>query len=120
MNGLLSESKLGVESQQKCKFLLKIVMIKKLKNVIFQFQNEVAVNYMRATNFMMLGGLMLAVCVEYSGLHRRIALRIVLLVSTSTTSFSEKLDRFANENVIRASNKPSSFCNRCWVIEIDY
>jgi len=40
-------------------------------------------NYMRATNFMMLGGLMLAVCVEHSGLHKRIALRIVLLIGTS-------------------------------------
>jgi hypothetical protein len=43
----------------------------------------VAVNYMRATNFMMLGGLMLATCVEHSGLHRRIALRIVLMMGTS-------------------------------------
>ena len=40
-------------------------------------------NYMRATNFMMLGGLMLAACVEHSGLHRRIALRIVLMMGTS-------------------------------------
>lgn len=38
---------------------------------------------MRATNFMMLGGLMLAACVEHSGLHRRIALRIVLMMGTS-------------------------------------
>jgi sodium-dependent dicarboxylate transporter 2/3/5 len=51
--------------------------------LILNFQNEVAVNYMRGTNFMMLGGLMLATCVEHSGLHRRIALRIVLLMGTS-------------------------------------
>ena len=38
---------------------------------------------MKATNFMMLGGLMLATCVEHCGLHRRIALRIVLLMGTS-------------------------------------
>ena len=50
---------------------------------ISSFQNEVAVNYMKATNFMMLGGLMLAACVEHSGLHRRIALRIVLMLGTS-------------------------------------
>ena len=40
-------------------------------------------NYMRATNFMMLGGLMLGVCVEHSGLHKRIALRIILFLGTS-------------------------------------
>ena len=38
---------------------------------------------MKATNFMLLGGLMLGVCVEHSGLHRRIALRIILLLGTS-------------------------------------
>ena len=54
-----------------------------LKFAFQNMQNEVAVNYMRGTNFMMLGGLMLAVCVEHSGLHRRIALRIVLLMGTS-------------------------------------
>ncbi len=40
-------------------------------------------NYMKATNFVMLGGLMLAVCVEHSGLHMRIALRIILVLGTS-------------------------------------
>jgi len=40
-------------------------------------------NYMKATNFVMLGGLMLALCVEHSGLHKRIALRIILVLGTS-------------------------------------
>ena len=38
-----------------------------LSIVCCSFKSEVAMNYMRATNFMMLGGLMLGVCVEHSG-----------------------------------------------------
>ena len=53
-----------------------------MKRVSF-FQSEIAMNYMKATNFVMLGGLMLAVCVEHSGLHKRIALRIILMLGTS-------------------------------------
>jgi sodium-dependent dicarboxylate transporter 2/3/5 len=43
----------------------------------------VSINYLKATNFMFLGGLILALAIEHSGLHRRLALRIMLLVGTS-------------------------------------
>lgn len=45
--------------------------------------NEVGVNYLKSTNFMFIGGLILALAVEQSGLHQRIALRILLLIGTS-------------------------------------
>lgn len=45
--------------------------------------NEVGINYLKSTNFMFLGGLILALAVEHSGLHKRVALRILLLIGTS-------------------------------------
>ena len=45
--------------------------------------NEVGVNYLKSTNFMFIGGLILALAVEQSGLHQRLALRILLLIGTS-------------------------------------
>jgi len=45
--------------------------------------NEVGVNYLKSTNFMFIGGLILALAVEQSGLHTRVALRILLLIGTS-------------------------------------
>lgn len=45
--------------------------------------NEVGINYLKSTNFMFLGGLILALAVEHSGLHRRVALRILLMIGTS-------------------------------------
>ena len=47
------------------------------------FQSEVSINYLKATNFMFLGGLILALAIEHSGLHHRLALKIMLLVGTS-------------------------------------
>ena len=46
-------------------------------------QNEVSINYLKQTNFMFLGGLILALAVEHSGLHLRIALNILVLIGTS-------------------------------------
>jgi sodium-dependent dicarboxylate transporter 2/3/5 len=43
----------------------------------------VSINYLKATNFMFLGGLILALAIEHSGLHHRLALKIMLLVGTS-------------------------------------
>jgi hypothetical protein len=56
--------------------------------VLFPFMgimstNEVAINYLKSTNFMFLGGLILALAVEHSGLHQRVALKILLLIGTS-------------------------------------
>lgn len=45
--------------------------------------NEVGINYLKSTNFMFLGGLILALAVEHSGLHQRVALKILLLIGTS-------------------------------------
>ena len=45
--------------------------------------NEVGINYLKSTNFMFLGGLVLALAVEHSGLHLRIALKIMMLIGTS-------------------------------------
>ncbi|XP_023326559.1 solute carrier family 13 member 2 [Eurytemora carolleeae] len=44
---------------------------------------EVAINYLNSTNYMFLGGLIMAIAVEHSGLHNRVALRIIMRVGTS-------------------------------------
>ena len=43
---------------------------------------DVAKNYFKDTNVLFIGSLMLAAAIEASGLHRRIALRVLLLVGT--------------------------------------
>jgi len=45
---------------------------------------DVAVNYLNSTNYMFLGGLVMAIAVEHSGLHNRVALRIIMMVGTSS------------------------------------
>eukprot|EP00092_Neocalanus_flemingeri_P015230 GFUD01016459.1.p1 GENE.GFUD01016459.1~~GFUD01016459.1.p1 ORF type:complete len:521 (+),score=103.80 GFUD01016459.1:27-1565(+) len=47
--------------------------------------NDTAVVYMKGTNMMYLGSLMIALAVEESGLHRRVALKAMLLAGTSPT-----------------------------------
>jgi len=44
---------------------------------------EVAINYLNSTNYMFLGGLIMAIAVEHCGLHNRVALRIIMMVGTS-------------------------------------
>jgi len=48
---------------------------------------EVAINYLNSTNYMFLGGLIMAIAVEHSGLHNRVALRIIMRVSHDPKSF---------------------------------
>ncbi len=43
---------------------------------------DVAQYYMNDANFLMMGGLMVALAVEFSGLHHRAALRVMLLVGS--------------------------------------
>ena len=53
------------------------------------FQNEVSINYLKQTNFMFLGGLILALAVEHSGLHLRVALNILVLIGASPAKVSD-------------------------------
>jgi len=50
-------------------------------------QNEVAINYMKATNFMMLGSLLLGVCVEHSGVNFTNILRADFLFKSVLSNF---------------------------------
>ena len=50
---------------------------------LYCFQNEVSIKYLNATNAMFLGGLILALAVEHSGLHLRIALNILVVIGVS-------------------------------------
>ena len=58
-------------------------MFRLTRNWIHLVASSVAVNYMKNTNFMLLGGLMVAIAIETSNLHRRIALGTLRLVGSS-------------------------------------
>lgn len=44
---------------------------------------KVSINYMKETNMMFVGGLIIAMAVEYCNLHRRIALTVMTTVGVS-------------------------------------
>ena len=45
--------------------------------------DEVCIKYLKESNMMFMGSMMVAIAVEHCGLHQRIALRFLLLVGTS-------------------------------------
>ena len=48
---------------------------------------DVAVNYLNATNYMFFGGLIMAIAVEHCGLHLRVALKIIKMVTRFSKVF---------------------------------
>lgn len=46
--------------------------------------------YFKDTLVMFMGGIMVALAVEYSGLHKRLALRVIQMVGTSPRRWVEK------------------------------
>ena len=62
---------------------------------------EVAVNYLNSTNYMFLGGLIMAIAVEHCGLHNRVALKIIMMVR------KKQIIECINKNPFLGGNQPS-------------
>lgn len=55
---------------------------------ILQGSEETCMTYFKDTLVMFMGGIMVALAVEYSGLHKRLALRVIQMVGCSPRRFA--------------------------------
>lgn len=55
---------------------------------VLQGSEETCMTYFKDTLVMFMGGIMVALAVEYSGLHKRLALRVIQMVGCSPRRFA--------------------------------